>query len=81
MCLFGADGLDGRSKGVLCVCCCDGGAVHRNPMGTRSIPIVGSEVSSSLGGAKNYHYQRYFVPYKICIISFNSETTMFLWQQ
>ncbi len=29
MCLFGADGLDGRSKGVLCVCCCDGGAVHR----------------------------------------------------
>jgi hypothetical protein len=28
-------------------------------------------VSSSLGGAKNYHYQHYFVPYKIlyCIIS------------
>ncbi len=28
-----AGGLVGRCKGVLCVCCCDGGAVHRNPMG------------------------------------------------
>ncbi len=27
-------------------------------------------VSSSLGGAKNYHHQRYCVPYKISIISF-----------
>ncbi len=44
MCLFRADGLDGRSKVVLCVCCCDGGAVHRNPMGTISVPRVGSEV-------------------------------------
>ncbi len=44
MCLFGADGLDGRSKGVLCVCCYDGGAVHRNPMCTINVPRVGSEV-------------------------------------
>jgi hypothetical protein len=35
-------------------------------------------VSSSLGRAKNYRYQRYFVPYKIGIVSFHSETTMFL---
>ena len=38
-------------------------------------------ISSSLGGAKNYRYQRYFVPYKISIISFHSRTTMFLWHQ
>ncbi len=44
MCLFGADGLFGRYKGVLCVCCCDGGVVYRNPMGTISVPRVGSEV-------------------------------------
>ncbi len=29
----------------------------------------------------NYRYQRYFVPYKICIVSFHSGTTMFLWHQ
>jgi hypothetical protein len=34
--------------------------------------------SSSLGRAKNYRYQHYFVPYKISIISFHSRTTMFL---
>jgi hypothetical protein len=33
---------------------------------------------SSLGRAKNYRYQRYFVPYKISIVSFHSGTTMFL---
>ncbi len=44
MCLFGADGLDGRPEGVVCVCCCDGGAVHRNPLGKISVPGVGSEV-------------------------------------
>ncbi len=26
------------------------------------------KILSSLGGAKNYRYQRYFVPYKICIV-------------
>ncbi len=36
------------------------------------------EISSSLGRAKNYHYQRYFVPYKISIISFHNGITMFL---
>jgi hypothetical protein len=35
-------------------------------------------ISSSLGRAKNYRYQRYFVPYKISIVSFHSNTTMFL---
>jgi hypothetical protein len=28
-------------------CCCDCGAVHRNPMGTISVPRVGSEVQST----------------------------------
>ncbi len=35
-------------------------------------------VSSSLGRAKNYCYQCYFVPYKISIVSFHNKTTMFL---
>jgi hypothetical protein len=35
-------------------------------------------LSSSLGGAKNYRYQRYFVPYKIFIVSFHDGTTMSL---
>jgi hypothetical protein len=34
--------------------------------------------SSSLGRAKNYRYQRYFVPYKIGIVSFHSRTTVSL---
>ncbi len=42
---------------------------------------INMNLSSSLGGAKNYRYQRYFVPYKICIVSFHSKTTMFLWHQ
>jgi hypothetical protein len=35
-------------------------------------------ILSSLGRAKNYCYHHYFVPYKISIVSFHSNTTMFL---
>jgi hypothetical protein len=38
-----------------------------------SMPSLHWHVSSSLGGAKNYRYQRYFVPYKICIVSFHNK--------
>jgi hypothetical protein len=34
--------------------------------------VTSQKLSSSLGEAKNYSYQRYFVPYKICIVSFHS---------
>jgi hypothetical protein len=46
-------------------------------VGRYALPVI----SSSLGGAKNYPYQHYFVPYRICIVSFHSKTTMFLWHQ
>jgi hypothetical protein len=39
--------------------------------------VTSQKLSSSLGEAKNYRYQRYFVPYKICFISFHRKTTMF----
>ncbi len=35
------------------------------------------KLSSSLGGPKNYRYQRYFVPYKICIVSFHRKPLCF----
>jgi hypothetical protein len=61
---------------------------HNTPVGKPllhcdldGVPHKHPWLSSSLGGAKNYCYQRYFVPYKICIVSFHSRTTMFLWHQ
>ncbi len=44
-------------------------------LGTRNFFAI----SSSLGKAKNYLYQCYFVPYKNCIVSFFNRTTMFSW--
>jgi hypothetical protein len=38
-------------------------------------------VSSSLGGAKNYLYQGYFVPLEINKVLFNNETIAFLLHQ
>jgi hypothetical protein len=40
---------------------------------------AGSMLLSSLGRAKNSRYQRYFVPYKISIVSFYIGTTMFFY--
>jgi hypothetical protein len=38
-------------------------------------------ISSSLGGAKNYRYQRYFVPLEINKVLFHSGTIAFLLHQ
>ncbi len=41
-----------------------------------AMPMLREKLSSSLGNAKNYRYQRYFRPLKFFIISFHSKTTL-----
>jgi hypothetical protein len=54
----------------------------KGTLGINLISLTGKNevglISSSLGKAKNYHYQHYFVPYKICIVSFYSKPPYFI---